>query len=402
LIARLSILILSCLLLSATNGYCNPSGKVTLLNFSFYGDSVSLPLDSSFLINLPDSFSEETTSQFYQKAEQTNYAPLVEALLSYKKQYRLDDWLYYQVIRRTAQLISPKKDDYKRYTLYKWFLLAKSGYNTTLSLGNNVLLFYVQSDENIYEIPCHTKNNQQYACLNSHDYSNVDFEKTAFKEVSPVIPESQKSFSYKITEMPEFTQADYQEKNLSFKVNFYNYQFKIKLNKQIQNLFANYPVVDYSLYFNIPLSKETYQSLIPVIRKNIKHFSVKDGVDYLMRFTRYAFLFEPDTENFGKEKRLTPEQTLLFDHSDCEDRAALFFYLVKEMYDLPMIVLSYPKHVTIAVKFDKPSGTPIIYNGERYSVCEPTPQKEDLSLGELLPDLRKTPYEVVYAYYPKK
>ncbi|WP_315820150.1 hypothetical protein [Paraflavitalea speifideaquila] len=104
--------------------------------------------------------------------------------------------------------------------------------------------------------------------------------------------------------------------------------------------------------------------------------STKNGVDYLMRFTRYAFLFETDSKNFGTEKRLSPEQTLFYEQSDCEDRVALFFYLVKEIYNLPMIVLAYPKHVTIAVQFDKPRGKSIVYNGNKYSICEPTPQKK--------------------------
>jgi hypothetical protein len=121
-----------------------------------------------------------------------------------------------------------------------------------------------------------------------------------------------------------------------------------------------------------------------------------------MRFTRYAFLFGPDTRVFGGEKRLSPEQTLLFDQSDCEDRVALFFCLVKEIYNLPMIVLTYPTHVTIAVQFDKPVGKPIIYNGAKYYVCEPTPQKEDLQLGQLLPELKKSTYEVAYVYTPQR
>jgi hypothetical protein len=66
-----------------------------------------------------------------------------------------------------------------------------------------------------------------------------------------------------------------------------------------------------------------------------------------------------------------------------------------------MIVLTFPEHVTLAVKFDKPVGTPIIYNGVKYSVCEPTPQKEDLKLGELSPTLANVSYEIVYAYNPK-
>ena len=65
-----------------------------------------------------------------------------------------------------------------------------------------------------------------------------------------------------------------------------------------------------------------------------------------------------------------------------------------------MIVLAFPTHVTIAIKFDKPIGNPILYQGSQYSVCEPTPQTEDLNMGKLLPALNNISYEVVYAYTP--
>ena len=93
------------------------------------------------------------------------------------------------------------------------------------------------------------------------------------------------------------------------------------------------------------------------------------------------FCLNPIPWILAKRKRLSPEQTLLYENSDCDDRAALFFYLVKEIYDLPMIVLAYPKHITIAVQFDKPVGKPIVYNGQRYYVCEPTPQKKTWASG---------------------
>jgi len=66
-----------------------------------------------------------------------------------------------------------------------------------------------------------------------------------------------------------------------------------------------------------------------------------------------------------------------------------------------MIVVEYPKHVTIAVKFDKPYGNTITYNGTRYSICEPSSQKEDLKIGETLPSLRHTSFDIPYAYTPK-
>jgi len=228
----------------------------------------------------------------------------------------------------------------------------------------------------------------------------VDFSRESFSELPLSLPEAGNSFSYQVSKLPDFKADHYQEKDIQFSFNDINYQFRIKLNPDVKTIFANYPVVDYAAYFNIPLSQETYQSLIPLLKKYTSGMSVKGGVDYLMRFTRYAFMFKPDAENFGAEKRLSPEQTLLYGDSDCEDRAALFFYLVREIYNLPMIVLTYPQHVTIAIKFDKPVGKPIIYNGEKYSVCEPTPQTADLGIGQLLPSLRHQPYEVAFAYSP--
>ena len=374
--------------------------RSSAIQFDFCGAMIRFDLDKSAIQQIQAPLSPQSIQSFHTAVNNEYYQPVIKALLAYKEKYKPDDWLYYQLIRKTAQFISPKADDYVRYTLYKWFLLTQSGYDAMLALSESRILFYIRCDENIYNIPTRLNNGKQYVCLNYHDYGNIDFQKEKFTPVNVPGIEGGQIFSYKIRQLPEFTPQDYQEKDLHFTYYDNEYHFKVKLNPQIKTLFTNYPTVDYESQLNIPLSKETYQSLIPLLRKNVKGMATKNGVDYLMRFTRYAFLFETDSENFGSEKRLSPEQTLLYEQSDCEDRVALFFCLVKEIYNLPMIVLSYPKHVTIAVQFDKPMGKPIIYNGNKYSICEPTPQKEDLPIGRSLASLRKSPYEVVYHYTP--
>lgn len=370
------------------------------VQFDFYGDTISFTFDKTARVDPAAPIDNSAIIDFYSHIRLPEYEPMLAALVSYKQKNKPDDWLFYQLIRKTVQHFSPKADDYVRYTLYKWLLLAATGYNATLSTNNGRILLYIQSDEDVSEIPFHLKDGKQYVCLNYHDYPPVDFAKEVFTEAPVAVAGATHSFSYKVTQLPPFREQDYVEKNLNFSVYQNEYHFKIKLNPQVKTIFANYPVVDYASCFNIPMSRETYSTLIPLLKENTKGLNVKNGVDFLMRFTRYSFLFEKDTDNFGKEKRLTPEQTLLFERSDCEDRVSLFFYLVKEIYNLPMIVLSYPNHITVAVKFDKPVGKPILYNGQQYSVCEPTPQKQDLRLGELLPDLKKTPFEIVYAYTP--
>lgn len=372
------------------------------VEIEFCGEKLDFTVERKQVLSFDQALSAEATRIFYYDALQDNYSAVIKALKDYKQKYNPDDWLFYQLIRKTAQHISPKEKNYYQYTLYKWFFLSRSGYDAILTLSQNKMLFYVRCDENIYNIPTRIVNGKQYVCLNYHDYGSIDFEKEIFTEAGLPGHTIENTFSYKIKSIPDFKATEYLEKDLHFSFYENDYHFKVKLSPQIQRLFTNYPVVDYESYLNIPLSRETYNSLIPQLKNNLKGMSKKNGVDYLMRFTRYAFLFEPDSIRFGGEKRLSPEQTLLYDQSDCEDRVALFFYLVREIYDLPMIVLSFPTHVAIAVQFDKPIGTSITYNGKKYSVCDPTPQKEDLLVGQLLPGLRKTPYQIAYVYQPRK
>lgn len=369
-------------------------------HFDFYGEAIDFSLDQAAVIDFTGELNNDNILRFYQSLNTAAFDDLLKSLQVYRQKHNPDDWLFYQLIRKAAQQISPKAANYNRYTLYKWYFLTRSGYGALLTIAGSKMLFYVRSDEHIYNIPSHISHNRQYVCLNYHDYRDIDLDRDGFTEVPLPVDSTWRGFSYKVTQLPDFSSSKYQEKDIRFNYYQSEYNFKVRVNPDVKTLFANYPVVDYEYYFNIPMSRETYSSLIPLLRKNVSSMNLRNGVDYLMRFTRYAFLFQPDSESFGTEKRLSPEQTLLYDQSDCEDRAALFFYLVKEIYNLPMLVLSYPQHVTIAVQFDKPVGKTIEYNGRKYTICEPTPQKEDLALGEMIPSLRKKPYEIAYAYTP--
>ncbi|ANH83246.1 hypothetical protein A8C56_21710 [Niabella ginsenosidivorans] len=394
------VILFLALILPAAVLWANEDQRI--VRFSFYGDSIRFRYDKSQSIDFNEAaLSDASVNRFYAAIKQKDYTAVFNALNDYKTEKQPDDWLYYQLVRAIAQQISPKEKNYLRYTLYKWYFMLQSGYDPLLSINGNRLLFYIQCDENIYNIPYRMKDGRQYVCLNYHDYgSNIDFDRFPFAEIALATPQHHRSFSYKVTRLPVFPATDYVTKELKFSMYNQTYDYKIKVNPKIKTLFANYPTVDYNTYFSIPLSNETRASLITMLKKELKGLSVRNGVDYLMRFTRYAFPFEEDTYQFGQEKRLTPEQTLLYDGSDCEDRVLFFYYLVKEIYNLPMIVMVYPQHVTIAVKFHKPIGVPVIYNGEAYSVCEPTPQKEDIRIGQLLPQLKKESYEVAYVYKP--
>ncbi|WPU92030.1 hypothetical protein SNE25_22175 [Mucilaginibacter sabulilitoris] len=386
------------LMLTANNLYGQDSSR--RFSFEFYEGTFNTAADTSIIINSSLKFSSAGINAFYNRLNAGKYQSVINDLLNFKEKYQLNDWLYYQLIRRTAQQISPKEDNYGNYTMYKWFLLSKSGYDARLALTTDKIIFYVYNNEDISDIPFFMIDGKKYMCLNIHDYPNTNLNQDPPVPVNINMPEAKKAFSYKVTRMPDFTPENYIEKELQFTYRHKVYYFNIKLNPDVERIFTNYPGVDFESYFNIPLSKETYGSLIPLLKKNTAKMSQKKGVDYLMHFTRYAFLYEDDNANFGKEKRLSPEETLFSKYSDCDDRAALFFYLVKEIYNLPMIALLYPTHIGMAVQFDKPVGNTIIYKGKTYSYCEPTPQQKDLQIGQISAKLKKIPYQVVYQYNP--
>jgi len=369
--------------------------------FEFYEGTFNFELDPSVNITVNKIPSKAEAIKFYESIVLANPQKLIQSLRAYQIKHQLNDWIYYQLIRKTAEEISPKAENYFRYTLYKWFLFSKCGYDAKIAIGNEQVIFYIRNDEDISDVPFFMIDKQKYMCLNYHDYGKL-FQQSVYIPLKIKIPEAINSFSYKVTRMPDFKPENYEDKDVQFSYRQKVYHFKLKVNQEIQSLFKNYPVVDYASYFNIPLSRETYGSLIPILKENVKKMDQKKGVDYLMRFTRYAFLYEDDGLNFGKEKRLSPEQTLLNKYSDCDDRAALFFFLVKEIYNLPMIALLYPTHLTMAVQFDKPVGDVIVYKDRKYSFCEPTPQTQDLKIGQISSDLKNTPYEIVYAYEPIK
>ncbi|RZK34691.1 MAG: hypothetical protein EOO90_30430 [Pedobacter sp.] len=370
-------------------------------SFEFYEGTFNFELNPSANLKVSETPSSVEAIQFYNSISGSDYQALITSLKSYQNQHHLNDWIYYQLIRKTAEQISPKAQNYFRYTLYKWFLLNKCGYDAQIAIGNDQVVFYVRNDEDISDIPFFMIDEKKYMCLNYHDYGKL-FKQSVYIPVKIKIAEGINPFSYKVTRMPDFSPEHYEEKDVQFSYKQKIYHFKLKINEEVQTIFKNYPVVDYESYFNIPLSRETYSSLIPILRENLKKMDQKKGVDYLMRFTRYAFLYEDDGENFGKEKRLSPEQTLLTKYSDCDDRAALFFFLVKEIYNLPMVALLYPTHLTMAVQIDKPVGNFITYQGKKYSFCEPTPQLQDLKIGEISSNLKNVTYEIVYAYEPTR
>src|ERR1700754_774962 len=163
--------------------------------FEFYGSTFNSGIDQGLMVNVAEKLSPQAIRSFYETVNASNYQPLIDSLTAYKQKHQLNDWLYYQLIRKTAQQISPKAANYSLYTLYKWFLLAKSGYDARLALTRDKVIFYVFNDEDIEDIPFFTVDGKKYMCLNYHDYAKANLNLDPPLPVTIHIPEAVNAFS---------------------------------------------------------------------------------------------------------------------------------------------------------------------------------------------------------------
>ena len=380
------------------DGYAETDG----IRFSFLGKEYSIKtreIPEGFTKNQNNANNFSTTI----KLLDTYWSEIIPELSIIRNKLNLSDWHYYQLIRKVSQQILSKERDYWGYTYCKWFFLARSGFRPLLCTIDNKLLLYIQSYSSIYNIPIKIIDEKQYVCLNYHDYNHdIPIEKNTPQPIQSSLVENGDEFNYMISTMPELPEEKYVNKTIEFTYKGETAKHDIKVFPEIKDYFINYPVIDYRFQFNIPFSKLTYSSLIPSLQLKLKDKTKEEGVEYIMFLVRNALGFEADSLMYGREKRFSPEETLASDWSDCEDHAGLFFSMVREVYNLPMIVLSYPDHINVAVNLEKSKGKTIMHNGKIYTVCEPTPQKKVLYLGQIEKKLSKQPYEVVYEYAPRR
>lgn len=367
-------------------------------DFQFIGQRISIPAYPAGATNLRSSEEDQFRSlDHWMEQHLPRILPEMNAI---RERQQLCDWFYYQLIRRVADRIIPKAGDYRGYTMAKWHLLRASGFDPLVVLEGSRIWLYIQTEDTLYNLPGRMIDGRQYICINAHDYGFDERRSPDQRSISSVEKTSTRSFSFSIDRLPEFPEDAYQRKAFVFNVGHRREQLDVSLNTALPSLLRNYPVTDYRHHFNIPLSRETQASLVSQLRRKLDRMDTPQGIEYLLQFTRHAFPFATDTEVFGREKRLSPEETLLYETSDCEDRAALFFYLVREIYDLPMVVLTFPNHVSVAVDLKQNRGQVVRYEGREYTLCEPTPQRRDLKPGESLKGLHDGPFEVSYAYRP--
>ncbi len=348
----------------------------------FYSAELNFNYDPAMLKKNKHCTSTACIEKFHGKIEATDYTILLNDLLSYKEKYKLNDWFFYNLVRKTVEGIYPKQSSMYQTTV-TWFFMTKAGYDTRLYTAQNKYTFlYVRTEDEVYEMPFVKVEGAFYLDLTSIYFKAKT--KGLLMEMQKFQPGAlnNRLFSLKIQEYPSLPPMIV-EKEYQFKHNQKDIRLKVKIDTISNQLLSNYPFIKVMNYIKTPFTETTKKSFEKALKPHLKNLEVEDQLSFLVSFTRKAFDYKSDQMTIRRDQPLTAEEALVSATSDYEDRVSIMYQLLKETTELNFIVIQYiyDDIVTIGVELPEVFGNPFVYNGIHYTICDPTMPSNTGKLG---------------------
>ena len=329
----------------------------------FYGNQFTLQYDQRLKLPDYDHYEAQTISEAWLTLSGANVRGLINQLYRHKNTLSLNDWGFFQLVEQFANGLYEANDP--RANLTTWFLLNKARYKVKLGYQNDQLYLLLPTSSAVYSATYYSfDNDERYYLFGTapeslftypDDYAGAD--QALNMEMSS----------------PLNLGGDVEKKVFSFQYAGQSYQLPLEYSPQAVAFYQNYPAVELQAKMEANLSREAKEALLTQLRPLLGGRSERDRVGLLLRFVQTAFAYQMDQEQFGAEKYFFPEEVLYYAYSDCEDRATLFAYLVRQMLGLKVVGLNYPGHVATAVQLtEKGDGDYITLKGEQYTICDPT------------------------------
>jgi hypothetical protein len=356
------------------------------LAVDYFGQDLVFVIDPH-LLTIPVKLTNDGASSFWEKASATDYPALLKQLTQARRELALNDWGQYLLVQKLSAAMT---SDENEAVLLSWFLLSKSSLRARIGFHSGRVFLLAPSRNTVYGVPFYRLDDERFYNLS---YLRNSIKPSSIKTYRRAYPGADESIGFDLRAAPALPQAERtRELNFSYKGKNYSLPTRINLNRIA--FYDAYPDTDMKVFFSASVDSDAAASLAEGLRPIIAGHTEAEAANILLRFVQTAFEYQTDGDQFGGEKYMFAAETLYYPYSDCEDRAILYSYLVRELLGLKVVGLIYPGHAATAVKFSQPvGGDQVEINGERYLVCDPTYINADI--GMAMPKFKQAKAEVV-------
>ncbi|MEQ9168295.1 MAG: hypothetical protein RLO12_18700 [Fulvivirga sp.] len=319
----------------------------------------------------------EDSSSFTNKMKGANESLLMNDLMIIKKEFKLNDWYYYQLLDQLSRSVYGHEDEqFNLRTLLKWYLLNRSGYDARIVNVYGLYGLFILSEWDI---------------VNSIEIEGVDNEKFIPLNVATLLIDSVLTIND-----PPKTNAQLFSLELDYPRSIESKQDHIiecQIGDSVLNLetfeefdlmflLEQYPSLeDNNRLFNIDFSENTTQGIITTL-KSVLVSDQLSNVIFLYDYVHRISLNDDLSDSwFGYKRKLIPELVIYYGGGDLLDKSGLLYALMKKLLDLPLIILENPLNedeVVIGVYVEGLEYKGLEYNERKYLILDLREEKLDL------------------------
>lgn len=359
------------------------------INVKFYGRELTFHFPKELRIT-PKGYKEKDVANYYATMRENDPKQALQKEVSEAvKGMGLNEWGHFVLYRTIADKVLKRSDD---CVLFCFYMLRSQGFKARIGRGHDsgqlMLLLALDNSKEVYSLPFFRFNGEKYYTVlggqkgeDAYSYNEKADDKGLhevgldFYQTLNIAPcDKQRTLSIPKTEIT--LQLPYSNSHLRY--------------------YDEMPMTVFPIYFKTGVSIEAQKVLAETFSELGKHNDKVQLVDLILGFVQNAFSYKIDEEQFGKEKYFFPEEVIGYRYSDCEDRAALFAWMVRTYVGYDVIGVLYPDHLATAVCLGTDAmtqGKTLLHHGKRYVICDPT--CPNAPMGTVMPKLEKTAYEIV-------
>lgn len=365
----------------------DPSSSVNIL---FYGRNLTFNVPKNLRANA-DGIKERHVANHYASMRLNDTEHLLQQQLTDAvNQMGLNDWGYFVLLRAITERLF---DDANDRVLFAFYMMHSNGFKVRVGRGSKskrlLLLLALDNSKEVYSQTFFRINGYKYYIV----YGNGRKGESIYSYDEKADHSELKEIGLDFTKPLNIAACDKTRRLHLAKANL---DIDLPYSTAHLRYYDEIPTTVFPVYFKTPVSQETEAAFASTFATLGKQYNKVQMVDIILNFVQTAFAYKIDEQQFGREKYFFPEEVIGLPYSDCEDRSALFAWLVSRFTGYDVIGVLYNDHLATAVCFGsdaQPTGESIRIGGKRYVVCDPT--YSNAPIGTVMPKYANTKYEIV-------
>ena len=365
----------------------DPAGSV---NFSFYGNSITFDVPNSLRIEAR-GIKEKSIANYYAAMCKNDPDHVVQHQLDQAvNKMGLNEWGYFILLRDLSKTLF---NDIDQRVLFTFYMLHSHGFKVRLGRGSKsdrlLLLLAIDNSKEVYSETFFRINGYKYYIV----YGNGLKKESIYSYDEKADQSGLKEIRLDFNKALSIAACDKKRRLHLAKADL---DIEIPYSTAHLRYYDEIPTTVFPVYFKTPIAREAETVLAEAFASLGKRYNKVQMVDIMLNFVQTAFAYKIDEQQFGREKYFFPEEVIGLPYSDCEDRSALFAWLVSRFVGYDVVGVLYNDHLATAVCFGIDAqirGESVDFGGKRYVVCDPT--YSNAPIGTIMPKYANTSYEIV-------